>query len=152
LLTDDICVVSINEGVVPMVVPGFQQLKLWDDALKKIGVKSENLQKVRKNIDMDKFFVPASDVCNHPVPVEAVFILDSHKESNFEILELKGMEKVPPLLDMTFRLNFIEGTESKAAHFTQCARIDASTKVFKITRPERGFLLNELVAKIQECL
>lgn len=152
LLADDLCVVTTEINSSPMVYPGFQQMKLWGDSLKKIGIQSDKLQRVRLNTEMDKFFVPVADICMNPIPIKTIFVLDSHKKSHFELIELKGMEKIAPLQDMTFRLKFLEGAESKIIHFSQCARLAANTRIISLTRPDKGFLLEELVERVQKCL
>jgi len=152
LLADDLCVVTTETSSTPMVYPGFKQMKLWGDSLKKIGIKSEKLQRVRLNTEIDKFFVPVTDICMSPIPIKTIFVLDSHKKPHFELIELKGMEKIAPLQDMTFRLKFLEGAESKINHFSQCARLAANARIISLTRPDKGFLLEELIERVQKCL
>ncbi len=47
VLADDVCVVSIREDGLPLVIPGYPQLKLWADTLKKLEQSTKELRQVR---------------------------------------------------------------------------------------------------------
>ncbi len=62
-----------------------------------------------------------------------------------ETTPLQGGEKIDPVIDNTYRLRFLEGLGGKKDHFKQCAAVTAKAAVYRTVRPNRGFLLNELM-------
>ena len=62
-----------------------------------------------------------------------------------EITALKGGKKIDPLIENAYRLEFLEGLGGKKDHFKQCATVAARSDVYRIVRPDKGFLLNKLM-------
>jgi hypothetical protein len=151
LLVDDICAVSIDSEGKALIIPGFPRLKLWADTLKHFTEDRHKLNRVRKDPEYEKYFYPALNFASEAIVVGSVFILNTHNREEFEITSLNGAEKIDPLLKNTFRANFLKGIGSKQEHFKQCAAVAAQSRIYDITRPQKGFLLPELIAKIEEC-
>jgi hypothetical protein len=149
LLADDICAVNLNDEGRAEIIPGFPRLKLWADTLKKFTEDRHKLNRVRKDPEYEKYFYPALNFASEPVTLNAVFILHSHNLDEFEVASLNGAEKIDPLLKNTFRANFLKGIGSKKEHFKQCAAVAAQSRVYEITRPQKGFLLDELISEIE---
>ena len=151
LLADDICAISIADNGKALIIPGFPRLKLWADTLIKFDDDRKGLNRVRKDEEFEKYFYPAQNFAAEPIAVGSVFILNSHNKDEFEISSLTGAEKIDPLLKNTFRANFLKGIGSKQEHFKQCAAVAAQSRVQRITRPQKGFRLKELIAEIERC-
>jgi hypothetical protein len=120
--------------------------------LKQFTEDRHKLNRVRKDPEYEKYFYPALNFATEPIAVSSVFILNSHNRKEFEIISLNGAEKIDPLLKNTFRANFLKGLgnkDNKKEHFRQCAAVAAQSRVHKISRPHKGFLLNELIAEIE---
>jgi len=149
LLADDICAVSINDAGKALIIPGFPRLKLWADTLHQFTEDRHKLNRVRKDPEYEKYFYPALNFASEPVTLNAVFILHSHNLDEFEVASLNGAEKIDPLLKNTFRANFLKGIGSKKEHFKQCAAVAAQSRVYEITRPQKGFLLDKLISEIE---
>lgn len=150
LLADDVCAVSALNGNVPEIIPGFPRLKLWADTLKKMKDDTQGLNRVRLDETFDKFFYPFQKTNNTPVPVQWVFQLKTTNTDEFSIAQIKGGEKLNPIIDNTYRPNFLEGLGGKKEHFTQCAAVAGKASVFTVTRPRKGFQLDELMALVEE--
>lgn len=149
LLSDDVCAVSATNGERPHVIPGFPHLKLWADTLGELKQDRKGLKHVRLDKDFEKYFIPFHNVSGRPVPVRSVFLLEATNNDGFEIIQLKGMEKINPLIDNTYRPRFLEGLGGKERHFTQCAAVAGKAAVRKVIRPKRGFLLDELMDLVE---
>lgn len=145
LLSDDICAVTAKNGLVPHIIPGFPRLKLWADALKKLEKDRKGLNRVRLDQDFEKYFLPFDNACDRPTPVRSVFILETTNTDEFEIVPLKGGDKIDPIINNTYRPRFLEGLGGKKEHFKQCAAVAARAAVIRITRPKKGFRLDELM-------
>lgn len=149
LLSDDVCAVTATNRLLPHIIPGFPKLKLWSDALKKLEEDSEGLNRVRLDQDFEKYFVPFDNAGNSPVPVRSVFVLVTTNTDQFEIVPLKAGDKIDPILNNTYRPRFLEGLGGKKEHFKQCAAVAAKAAVIRITRPRKGFRLNELMDLVE---
>ena len=149
LLADDVCAVSANENGEALAIPGFPQLKLWADALKKLEEDRKGLNRVRLDQDFEKYFVPFDNAGNSPVPVRSVFVLDTTNTDKFEIDPLKRGDKIDPIINNTYRPRFLEGLGGKKEHFKQCAAVAAKAGVIRIIRPRKGFRLDELMDLVE---
>lgn len=148
-LADDLCAVAIRDGR-PTVIPGFPRLKLWADALERLDTATDDLESVRWGADLQKFFLPADNRCEVPLPVRAVFILGTGNTERPELTPLSGTGKIDPLIDNSYRMLFLEGLGGKEEHFKLCAAVAARADVFRVVRPGEGFLLDELMELVAE--
>ena len=151
LLADDICAISIGDDGKALIIPGFPRLKLWADTLAHFAEDRHKLNRVRKDEGFEKYFYPAQNFSAEPIAVGSVFILRSHNREEFEISSLNGGAKIDPLLNNTFRTNFLKGIGSKQEHFKQCAAVAGQSRMYRITRPQKGFRLKELISEIEGC-
>ena len=149
LLSDDVCAVTAENGRDPHIIPGFPRLKLWADALNKLEKDRDGLHRVRLDPEFEKYFVPFEHASDGPTPVRTVFVLDTTNTDQFEVVPLKGMDKIDPILDHTYRPGFLEGLGDKQAHFKQCAAVAAQAAVIRIIRPYKGFRLDELMDLVE---
>jgi hypothetical protein len=148
-LADDVCAITLaNEH--PAVLPGFPRLKLWADVLKKMKSDKANLKKVRHATGMEKYFFPVAEVEDASFPIKAIFILTTTNTDKMEIVALKGGEKAESVIHNTYRVRFLEGLGGKKDHFKQCAALAANAAVYRVIRPKKGFLLQELMALVEE--
>lgn len=149
LLSDDVCAIKAENGGDPHIIPGFPRLKLWADALKKLEKTREGLNRVRLDQAFEKYFVPFDDGCHRPTPVRSVFVLETTNTDKFEVVPLERGDKIDPILDNTYRPRFLEGLGGKKEHFKQCAAVAARAAVIRITRPRKGFRLDELMDLVE---
>jgi len=144
ILTDDVC--AINEQ--GNVAPGYPQLKLWRDTLAKLELEHTNLIKIR--LQVEKFAYPIrASFESTPLPLKAIYILTSNNRDAFEFEEITGMEKFLPIKNQTYRSNYIDGMELSATHLQLCGRIAGNIRVVRISRPNHGFKLQQLVDHIK---
>lgn len=147
-LSDDVCTITTANGH-PAVIPGFPRLKLWADVLKKLNTDKDELKSVRWGKDLQKYFLPVDCIQDNPVPIKAVFVMGTTNTDKMEIAALKGAEKINPLIDNTYRLRFLDGLGGKKDHFQQCAAVAAKAAVFRTVRPNKVFLLDELMDMLE---
>jgi len=149
LLADDVCAVTAKNGGGPHIIPGFPKLKLWADALKKLEKDKKGLDRVRLDQEFEKYFVPFDNADNSPVPVRSVFVLNKTNTDKFEVVPLERGDKIDPIINNTYRPRFLEGLGGKKEHFKQCAAVAAKADVIRITRPRKGFRLDELMDLVE---
>ncbi|MBT4286465.1 MAG: hypothetical protein HOD92_03950 [Deltaproteobacteria bacterium] len=151
-LADDICALSVENHTKSRVIPGIPQLKLWEDTLSKLETKRHNLKSVRIEQDKVKYYLPVKIIEDGPIPVKIIGVLKAVDRPQIEIIQLKGMEKIEALIDNTYRVEYLNKLGMKEKHFQQCASIAKNTPVFKVTRPKKLFLLEELMDLVQKRL
>jgi len=149
LLSDDVCAITAKNGRAPHIIPGFPRLKLWADVLGRLEKDKKQLHRVRLDPAFEKYFVPLDHACDSPTPVRSVFVLDTTNTDQFEVVPLKGTDKIDPILNNTYRPRFLEGLGDKQEHFKQCAAVAAQAAVVRIIRPIRGFRLDELMDLVE---
>ena len=149
-LADDLCAVKINRNGEPRIVPGFPQGKLWDDTLKKMNIDRTKLRRARLDSDLEKYFIPFDNSPDLHPPVRSIFVLNTSNIQDFESEEVKGFDKANLLINYTYRPWLLEGLGGKENHFKQCARVAEAARVIKVTRPDHGFKLKELMDIIQK--
>ncbi len=53
-------------------------------------------------------------------------------------------------INNTYRRRFLDALDGRAGHFEKAAAIAKRTKVSRVTRPRRPFLLDELIQLLEE--
>ncbi|MDI9497136.1 MAG: hypothetical protein QM270_01455 [Bacillota bacterium] len=149
ILTDDVSAIDIDQEGIPYVLPGFPSLKLWKDAAERLGADVSGLSAVRTNVDKYRVDLEAS-FCNQAVRLQNVFILEKDSRSEIRIDEIEGPDKVESLISNTYRYHFLKGQGIKPVHFQQCVCVANQAVFYRVTRPQAGFMLDQLVSAIED--
>ncbi len=147
-LADDVCAVDTTNEI-PSIIPGFPRLKLWSDALKRMGKHKDSLTSILSRGDLEKYLLPVDHQHETPIPINALFNLEVMDTKSVDITPLSGMAKIHPLIGNTYRPAFLDGLGIKKDHFQQCAAVAARVSVYQVTRPRQGFLLDELMDALE---
>jgi hypothetical protein len=149
LHADDICATVVNNQGIPMVYPGYPQMKLWKDALKKIQSIPNNLPRVRHQLN--KFAVSARDRFNDaPLPIKKIYILHPYNGDKIILQPVTGIEKFKTLKKQTYRKKFTDPLGKNENHFRVISAIGQQTPIFFAKRPQKPFLLNELADLLEQ--
>lgn len=137
-LADDISLVNHNLEV----VPGFPNMKIWNDVLQKLDINKESLAEIRPNVK--KFQVPINEnYFNEPLPLKNIIIINTKNSPGFEYEELTGIKKFNAIKNNTYRYRFVQGLEKQLDHFQILNKLLPEIKVYRVTRPQAPLLLNE---------
>lgn len=151
VLTDDVCAVKVDNNGIPYIMPGFPSLKLWKDALTKLGSETNGLSPV--NSDTDKFRVDLeTSFYDKPVILKKIFILETDEISDVKLAKLSGQSKLKSVIKNTYRYRFLKGQGIKPLHFQQCVCVANKTDIFNVERPKTGFMMDQLIASIEKYL
>ncbi len=141
LFSDDLC--AVNEQ--NRAVPGYPQLKLWRNAIDKLAVEQQSLRHIR--VQIDKHAVPAREnFCAEPLPVKAIYFLSSHNLDSFAFKELRGAQAFLPLRNNTYRIP--SGSSKACAWRRRVGSLSQQAALTRLTRPKKGFLINELAEAV----
>ncbi|MET1254967.1 hypothetical protein [Aliikangiella maris] len=147
ILTDDLTVINHNMQVEPAI----PQLKLWDDSIKRLGIKQENGKRI--NLHQTKFnFSLSTGFCKQALPIRAIYELNVHQENTFKFERIFGMKKFIPLRCHTYRKFYLAGLGLTKQHLKLCANLAAQVNITRLSRPAKPFMLNEMIQAIKQDL
>jgi hypothetical protein len=149
IIADDVCVVSLKEDGLPMVLPGYPQLKLGMDVAKELSDDPQSLVRIHPKVEKVSLLLQ-EEFCRESLPLHRLYILETSPHGEFNLEPLKGVEKLAAIINNTYRLGFIEGLGIKVSHFKQCVAVAKHTPLTRVTRPAETFLLNELAQLLEE--
>lgn len=59
------------------------------------------------------------------------------------------MARIEPVMRHTYRPRFLKGLGIQQAHFHMCSRLADHARVIRLTRPKKGFRLEELMDLVE---
>lgn len=142
----------LADDVVPVdsecrAIPGFPRIKLWQDTADQFGIDTSELRRIRPG--MEKFNYPLLEqFADQPLPIRWVYILGSHQQPEFIFTPIRGMDRLGPLHNNTYRVRFLKGMELKAEHLKLVGKLAGKIRLARIIRPEHGFTPDQLVDRI----
>jgi hypothetical protein len=148
LHTDDICVIGVDEKGTPKAYPAYPQLKIWGDALETMGDEPSAYPPVQSL--PDKFVVPAPRFNREPLTINRIFILSPHDKDSIEITPITGIRKYGALRYQTYRRRFLEGLGATETLFRVTTSIGRNVPLYRVCRPRKLHLLNELVDVLEK--
>lgn len=142
IFTDDICVLKpdlANDQAV-FGVASYPMLKLWDDAVEKLGNKAFSDKTFRVNNDLDKYGYFFYDTfIREPFPIKKVFILKKKNDiDKVTVRKLTGIESFRELEQQAYRKYLITDNELRALHFKTMSLLTQNCTVFEVCRPVNG--------------
>lgn len=128
----------LSDDVVPvdaagMAIPGHPRIKLWADALERLGVGTEGLERI--NDDHAKFQLPLRRNEVGPLPLRWVYVLDRHAGDELLLEPVRGAATFSTLFEHTYRNELVHGHGPVAQHLEQCARLVSVARVTRLQRP-----------------
>jgi len=122
------------QGGRPVVVPGARVVKLWADAIRRMGRDPADYPEVATRTG--KHFVPGVARASGPVPLEEVIVLDAAPEcARAELGRLSGLAALAAVSDNVYRPEFADLIGRRGALFRQCAELVRAVPVQRLARP-----------------
>lgn len=129
VLTDDVVPVD-REG---RALPGYPRIKLWDDALSRLGRSADGLERIHD--DHPKFQVPLQRGALGSMPLRWVYVLERHAGDDLRIEPAHGTVTFSLLHEHTYRHELVHGPRAVAGHLELCARLVERARVRRVLRP-----------------
>jgi hypothetical protein len=128
----------LADDVVPIdpdgrALPGYPRIKLWGDAVARLGVDADRLERVASSVD--KFQLPIQRASSEPLPLRWVYVLERHTGADLQVSHVSGMETFSLLHEHTYRNELVHGDAVAREHLALCARLAARARVARVTRP-----------------
>jgi hypothetical protein len=135
ILSDDVCVVTMDGQGELTAHPGIPRLRLWSEALRASGRAEDDFELAFD--ESEKFNVPvAAKESTGPLPLDQIYLLGKATTgTDGPVIErLQGVEAVDALVSNTYRgayLSYIGGTQR---HLMTCLHLVRSVPVFSARR------------------
>ena len=147
ILADDICVVTLDQRNDPMVHPGYPQMKLWTDSLRKLDYQIHPALTSRSK--PKKYSLPLNLEFSHdPVGLAGIYIINKGTSGECKISEPLEMNKVNLLSNHIYRQNYMKHMPVNLNPFQVLNRIANLCFVKLVERPTQGFHLEKLIQLI----
>lgn len=128
----------LSDDVVPVdragrALPGYPRIKLWDDALQRLGRSTDGLERIHDR--HEKFQVPLRRTDLAPLPLRWIYVLERHAGPGLTLEPVRGASTFGLLHEHTYRNELVQGPEAVAQHLEQCARLVAGARLTRVVRP-----------------
>lgn len=151
VMTDDICTISFTgDNSCPVVQPESHSIRLWEDALVKLGRNTDELSPIKNGLK--KYHFSMKNFHPHPAKLQKIYVLTKIDAPQIKLEDLRSVLKIKYLSQNTYRSRFVAGLGKSMNHFKLCTQVASAIPIIKITRPRQGFLLDELVEILEEDL
>lgn len=151
IVADDVTAIKVGKATdIPMVVPGFPQLKLWPEAAaSSLGDVPETLPRVNPRLDKRARRI-AHGFTQASLPVGRIYVLDEGEKHEVELLE--PQDALIELISHSYCVGLLEGAGASALHFLQCASIVNNVTISRLKRHRSLSALSDLAQLIEEDL
>lgn len=145
-LTDDVCVINEQQ----QVIPGYPQIKLWEDSANKLNIMTSELRRIR--LQVHKYALPLTGDQFHQeaCPVAAVYFLHTHHEEYIKFEQITGTDCLQPLQNHSYRFPFVKGMGLRKPHLVQCSKLVQQANFWHLHRPKHGFQLEKLMLELEQ--
>jgi hypothetical protein len=136
ILADDVTAIGQDPAGRPLAMPGLPALRLWRDALQRLGREGAAIQQVRE--DVDKFYLPIVESCAVPQPVLAIVRLKTKAAGDLTVVELEGIDKVRWLAQHVHRKHFMPGMGLQQFAFDSTVNLARNVPILELIRSDQG--------------
>jgi hypothetical protein len=147
LLSDDLTAITFDEDGLPVVIPAYPQLKIWDRTVAGLGYNEDELEPVSEGVNKYSY-KPKSEFSHKSVPLRKAFFL--HKARNKHAWQYLNATEIPTELLRNFPLpiDLLDADKLKA-HFMQSFQCAKAAEMIRKRRPE-GF--SNLESWVEDCI
>jgi hypothetical protein len=127
----------LSDDVVPVdpagrAIPGWPRIKLWQDALDRLGVPSSGLDRVDDRFE--KFHVPLDRSGSPaPVPIRWIYVLDRY-DGPLRVVPVTGAAAFASLHEHSYRNEVLVG-ELRRTHLARSADLARTARLGRVDRP-----------------
>lgn len=136
-VTDDICVVGLNEMRQPVVLPDGRQLKLWKTSIDKLDLAPRCGDAVRETFE--KYYIEPAESRAQPTVLSAIYVLCDARPPFEEGIEALALPDSMRMLEReAYRPSLQARMGLKPQLIAQAAAMFGHARAFRLIRP-RGF-------------
>lgn len=147
VLADDVVGVDVREGGRIEVAATYPQLRLWHDAVVRLGEDPDRHQRIRSGLE--KYAFPIQRWSDDVVEVSAMCVLRLWNEERVTMQHPAAGEKFAIVRAQTRLARVMEGAGVQQQHFRSAARFADRVPIARIFRPRIGDTAAEIAALIE---
>jgi Fe-S-cluster containining protein len=143
VIADDVCVVRFDDVGSPRAVPGLPRLRLWAEALAKMGRDPSGLARSYVGADEEKYDVPIDRefAAGTDLPLTRLYVLD--RASEFAISPVSGLPAAEAVFANTYRGWYASAAGTGQAHWQSAMNLVHKLPVVRVSRPWDLSLLDD---------
>lgn len=138
LVSDEISILDQNG----MVLPGFDDIKLWQDVVDLLELSAEKTQVVRN--DIKKYYYRPRASIAQPVKPAAVYIFESDNRKQAELTEVFGFAKFAPLRAQYYRPFLVKPCQLDTHYLQLSGKYMGALPLIRLARSQQRLNLNAL--------
>lgn len=149
LLSDDVCVIGLDDAGRAIAQAGVPRMRLWHDAVERSGRDARDFERALDG--REKYYVPARRH-DAPAALGAIYVLKragDDGEGQVGIRRLRGAEALNAVLAHTYRGRYVAPLGETRRHWTDCRALIARVPVFELERPWDPALLPATIAAVE---
>jgi energy-coupling factor transporter ATP-binding protein EcfA2 len=148
---DDAAVVTADRDDRLIVQPGFPQVRLWADAVSRLGHSPEQVRRV--DPDKAKYALELGESHTpEPHALAALFLLGVRPSGPVQHETVSGAESFNAVLAHTRNLRVLQGLRMQVPHFRLVTSVSSRVPITRMTRPLDRDSLAELVDRVVPAL
>lgn len=148
VLADDISAINNQREV----IPGYPQLKLWQDSAQKLNIEFRHLSKIRQQVNKFAYPLDHDSYCSKPLPLAAIYLLNTHSQDGFKKEIITGFNKFNPIKNNTYRPGYVKALDLQTIQLNLTSQLAKNIHLIRITRPKQTFQLEKYIDFILEDL
>lgn len=113
LVCDDVCAIRFDDNGQAFVLPGFCQLKLWQDSIDLLGLNNQSMQRISQHYEKYRWIIDERFIAQ-PIPLKEIIELHAYKQEN-----LSGVDKLSRLIHHSYRFFFNQRMHQKQHYIQQ---------------------------------
>jgi hypothetical protein len=151
MMVDDVCALALGPAGAPLVLPGYPRTRLWADAAEKLEHDIGGMVRTRPELEKYERQV-AEQFWAQPAPLHRIYLLDAVHRDQLVLEPQPRIRTFTIMLQNTYRRNFLDGLQMRAAHFDLITAVARQTGVTRVIRPTQPFRLKELADLVEHDL
>lgn len=135
MLSDDVCVVGVDENGGGVAYGGVPRVRLWRDALEASGRSAEGEERAAD--DWEKYNIRTHhSAIRHEAPLSHIYLFAGDgSDAETVVTRLSGSRAVQALVENTYRGAHVKLLGKSKRHFDQCVSLAQNLAIFEVRRP-----------------
>jgi hypothetical protein len=147
LVADDLAVVDFDADHLPVLFPGFPQLKLWPEAVPVLGDDPENLARLHPALEKRSRRIEKENFSQETLPLSRIYVLQEADAVSIE--RLPRHQAFVELVRHSHNALLLQQTDTVEHHFQQCTQLVSQIPICRLNRPRDLTMLPEVARCIE---
>jgi len=149
VLSDDVCVVGVDQFGGAVAYGGVPRVRLWRDALEASGRSADGEERAAD--EWEKYNIRTSHTAiRHEAALSHIYLFAGDgSETDTVVTRLSGSRAVQALVENTYRGAHVKLLGKTKRHFDQCVSLAQNLAIFELRRPWGLDVLDQVGAALE---